>query len=65
MGIDRRLLSPMYRLMGDALTFFGERGQTYKNELIAELEDGHITTYGQYFIICNQKKRANCNPHSS
>ena len=31
----------------DALTFFGERGQTYKNELIADLEDGHITTYTQ------------------
>ena len=28
----------------DALKFFGEHGQTYKNELIAELEDGHITT---------------------
>ena len=31
----------------DALKFFGERGQTYKNELIEELEDGHITTYTQ------------------
>ena len=27
----------------DALVFFGDRGQTYKNELIAELEDGKIT----------------------
>ncbi len=31
----------------DALKFFGDRGQTYKNELIADLEDGHITTYTQ------------------
>ena len=31
----------------DALKFFGDHGQTYKNELIADLEDGHITTYTQ------------------
>ena len=31
----------------DALKFFGDRGQSYKNELIEELEDGHITTYTQ------------------
>ena len=31
----------------DALKFFGDRGQTYKNELIADLEDGQITTYTQ------------------
>ena len=31
----------------DALKFFGDRGQTYKNELIADLEDGNITTYTQ------------------
>ncbi len=31
----------------DALTFFGDRGQTYKNELINDLEDGSITTYTQ------------------
>lgn len=38
----------------DALTFFAERGQTYKNELIEELEDGHITTYtqGSYTDLC-------------
>ena len=38
----------------DALKFFGDRGQTYKNELIAELEDGHITTYtqGDYTDLC-------------
>lgn len=31
----------------DALEFFGDRGQFYKNELIADLEDGNITTYTQ------------------
>lgn len=31
----------------DALKFFGNRGQFYKNELIADLEDGNITTYTQ------------------
>ena len=31
----------------DALKMFGERGETYKCELISELEDGHITTYTQ------------------
>ncbi|MCM1313502.1 MAG: threonine--tRNA ligase [Bacteroides sp.] len=38
----------------DAIAFFGERGQTYKNELIAELEDGKITTYtqGNYTDLC-------------
>lgn len=38
----------------DALAFFAERGQTYKNELIEELEDGHITTYtqGRYTDLC-------------
>ena len=38
----------------DALQFFGEHGQTYKNELIEELEDGHITTYtqGAYTDLC-------------
>ena len=38
----------------DALQFFAEHGQTYKNELIEELEDGHITTYtqGQYTDLC-------------
>ncbi len=38
----------------DAIAFFAERGQTYKNELIAELEDGHITTYtqGAYTDLC-------------
>ena len=31
----------------DALKQFGDRGETYKCELISELEDGHITTYTQ------------------
>ena len=31
----------------DALKMFGERGETYKCELINDLEDGHITTYTQ------------------
>ncbi|MBP1593691.1 MAG: threonine--tRNA ligase [Bacteroidetes bacterium] len=31
----------------DALNMFGERGETYKCELISELEDGTITTYTQ------------------
>ena len=38
----------------DALKFFGDRGQSYKNELIADLEDGTITTYtqGNYTDLC-------------
>lgn len=38
----------------DALDFFGKHGQTYKQELISELEDGHITTYtqGNYTDLC-------------
>ena len=31
----------------DALEMFGNRGETYKCELISELEDGHISTYTQ------------------
>ena len=31
----------------DALKMFGQRGETYKCELISELEDGRITTYTQ------------------
>ena len=39
---------------GDALKMFGERGETYKCELISELEDGHITTYtqGSFTDLC-------------
>ena len=38
----------------DALKFFAARGQNYKNELIADLEDGTITTYtqGNYTDLC-------------
>ena len=38
----------------DALKMFGERGETYKCELIEELEDGQITTYtqGSYTDLC-------------
>ena len=38
----------------DALTFFGNMGQHYKNELIADLEDGTITTYtqGNFTDLC-------------
>ena len=38
----------------DALKFFAARGQSYKNELIADLEDGTITTYtqGNYTDLC-------------
>ena len=38
----------------DALAFFGSMGQTYKNELIEDLEDGTITTYtqGAFTYLC-------------
>ncbi|MGM9845113.1 MAG: threonine--tRNA ligase [Muribaculaceae bacterium] len=38
----------------DALKFFGDRGETYKCELISELEDGNITTYtqGEFTDLC-------------
>lgn len=38
----------------DALRMFGDRGETYKCELISELEDGHITTYtqGDFTDLC-------------
>lgn len=38
----------------DALALFASKGQTYKNELISELEDGTITTYtqGNYIDLC-------------
>ncbi len=38
----------------DALKKFGDEGQTYKCELISELEDGHITTYtqGNFTDLC-------------
>ncbi len=38
----------------DALKMFGDRDETYKCELISELEDGHITTYtqGSFTDLC-------------
>lgn len=38
----------------EALQFFGDRGQFYKNELIADLEDSNITTYtqGNFTDLC-------------
>ncbi|MDR2389813.1 MAG: threonine--tRNA ligase [Tannerellaceae bacterium] len=38
----------------DALEMFGNRGETYKTELIGELEDGTITTYtqGDFTDLC-------------
>ncbi len=38
----------------DALKMFADRGETYKEELINELEDGHITTYtqGHFTDLC-------------
>ena len=38
----------------DALKAFGEKGQSYKCELISELEDGSITTYtqGEFTDLC-------------
>ena len=38
----------------DALKKFGDRGESYKCELISELEDGHITTYtqGDFTDLC-------------
>ena len=48
----------------DALKFFGDRGQSYKNELIEELEDGHITTYtqGNYTDLCRGPHLTNTAP---
>lgn len=38
----------------DALKFFADHGQNYKNELIEDLEDGKITTYtqGAFVDLC-------------
>lgn len=45
----------------DALKMFGDRGETYKCELISELEDGHITTYtqGNFTDLCRGPHLAN------
>ena len=43
----------------DAIKFFESRGQHYKNELIADLEDGTISTYtqGNYTDLCRGPDR--------
>ncbi len=48
----------------DALKFFGDHGQNYKNELIADLEDGHITTYtqGAFTDLCRGPHLVNTAP---
>ena len=48
----------------DALKFFGDNGQNYKNELIADLEDGHITTYtqGAFTDLCRGPHLVNTAP---
>ena len=48
----------------DALKFFGDHGQSYKNELIADLEDGHITTYtqGAFTDLCRGPHLVNTAP---
>ena len=48
----------------DALKFFGDKGQIYKNELIDDLEDGTITTYtqGAYTDLCRGPHLMNTAP---
>ncbi|MBD5270213.1 MAG: threonine--tRNA ligase [Bacteroides sp.] len=48
----------------DALKMFGDRGETYKCELISELEDGHITTYtqGEFTDLCRGPHLPNTAP---
>ena len=48
----------------DALKMFGDRGETYKCELISELEDGHITTYtqGNFTDLCRGPHIPNTSP---
>ena len=48
----------------DALKLFGDRGESYKCELISELEDGHITTYtqGGFTDLCRGPHIANTAP---
>src|SRR5574344_1097553 len=48
----------------DALKKFGDRGETYKCELISELEDGHITTYtqGAFTDLCRGPHLLNTAP---
>ena len=48
----------------DALNFFEQHGQYYKNELIADLADGTITTYtqGNYTDLCRGPHLLNTAP---
>lgn len=48
----------------DALQKFGDRGETYKCELISELEDGNITTYtqGGFTDLCRGPHLINTSP---
>ncbi|MBD5207778.1 MAG: threonine--tRNA ligase [Bacteroidales bacterium] len=48
----------------DALKAFGDRGETYKCELISELEDGKITTYtqGAFTDLCRGPHLPNTAP---
>ena len=48
----------------DALKAFADRGETYKCELISELEDGHITTYtqGNFTDLCRGPHLVNTAP---
>ena len=48
----------------DALKMFGDRGETYKCELISELDDGHITTYtqGEFTDLCRGPHLPNTAP---
>lgn len=48
----------------DALDMFGSRGETYKCELISELEDGHISIYtqGNFTDLCRGPHIANTAP---
>lgn len=48
----------------DALKMFGDRNETYKCELISELEDGHITTYtqGDFTDLCRGPHLASTAP---
>lgn len=48
----------------DALKAFGEKGETYKCELISELEDGKITTYtqGNFTDLCRGPHIPNTSP---
>ena len=48
----------------DVMELFASKGQTYKNELIAELEDGKITTYtqGNYIDLCKGPHLMNTAP---